>query len=109
MKDKKIINKIINIENISTKEYISYTDCIFINLDLTDLIFYNIKFSKCNFINCKLDNTNFIDCIFYNCDFIFNKYIENNWYNNYGKNLRFIGALPNLIKENTFINLKVIQ
>lgn len=74
MKDKRIIN----IENISTKEYTSYTDCIFINLDLTDLIFYNIKFSKCGFINCKLDNTNFIDCIFYNCDFIFNKYIENN-------------------------------
>ena len=69
-----INNKIINIEDISTKEYTLYTNCIF-----------------------------------YNCDFIFNKYIENNWYNNYGKNLRFIGALPNFIKENTFLNLKVIQ
>lgn len=109
MKDKKIINKIINIDNISTKEYTSYTDCIFINLDLTDLIFYNIKFSKCSFINCKLNNTNFISCVFYNCDFISNEYIENNWYNNYGKNLKFVGALPNFIKENTFLNLKVIQ
>lgn len=105
MKDKRISN----IEDISTKKYTIYTNCVFINLDLTDLIFYNIKFSKCSFINCKLDNTNFISCVFYNCDFISNEYIENNWYNNYGKNLKFVGALPNFIKENTFLNLKVIQ
>ena len=105
MKDKRINN----IKDISTKEYTSYINCVFINLDIEDLVFYNIKFSKCSFINCKLDNTNFVSCTFYNCDFISNKYIENNWYDNYGKNLRFIGALPNFIKENTFLNLKVIQ
>lgn len=105
MKDKRITN----IEDISTKEYTSYTNCVFVNLDIEDLVFYHIKFSKCNFINCKLDNTNFIDCIFYNCDFISNVYRENNWYNNYSKNIKFIGALPNFIKENTFLNLKVIQ
>lgn len=99
--------RITNIKDISTKEYTSYTNCVFINLDLTDLIFYHIKFSKCNFINCKLDNTS---CIFYNCDFISNKFIESNWYDNYGKNLKFVGALlPNFIKDNTFYNLKVIQ
>ena len=101
--------RITNIEDISTKEYISYTNCVFINLNIKDLIFYNIKFSQCGFINCKLDNTNFISCVFYNCDFISNEYIENNWYNNYGKNIKFIGTLPNFIKENIFYNLKVIQ
>lgn len=105
MKNKRIEN----IEDVSTKEYISYTNCVFINLDIEDLVFYNIKFSKCSFINCKLDNTNFVSCIFYNCDFISNEYIENNWYNNYGKNIKFIEDLPNFIKENTFYNLKVIQ
>ena len=101
--------RITNIEDISTKEYTSYNNCIFIDLNIEDLIFYNIKFSKCGFINCKLNNTNFVSCVFYNCNFISNEYIENNWYNNYGKNIKFIGALPNFIKENTFYNLKVIQ
>lgn len=106
MENKRITKR----EDISTKEYTLYTNCVFINLDIKDLVFYNIKFSKCSFINCKLNNTNFVNCIFYNCDFISNKYIENNWYNNYGENLKFIGALlPNFIKENTFLNLKVIQ
>lgn len=100
---------ITNIKDISTKEYTSYTNCVFLNLDIEDLIFYNIQFSQCGFINCKLDNTNFVKCIFYNCNFISNEYIENNWYNNYGKNINFIGALPNFIKENVLYNLKVIQ
>lgn len=101
--------RITNIEDISTEEYTLYTNCVFINLNIKDLIFYNVKFSKCSFINCKLDNTNFVSCVFYNCDFISNEYIENNWYNNYSKNIKFIGALPNFIKENTFHNLMVIQ
>ena len=106
MKNKRIEH----IEDISTEEYTSYINCVFIDLDIKDLVFYNIKFSKSGFINCKLDNTDFVDCVFYNCDFISNEYIENNWYNNYGKNIKFIGAfLPNFIKENTFHNLMVIQ
>ena len=101
--------RITNIEDISTKKYISYNNCVFINLNIKNLIFYNIKFSQCSFINCKLDNTNFVSCVFYTCNFISNEYIENNWYNNYGKNIKFIGTLPNFIKENTFHNLMVIQ
>ena len=101
--------RITNIEDISTEEYTSYNNYIFINLNIKDLVFYNIKFSQCSFINCKLDNTNFVSCVFYNCNFISNEYIENNWYNNYGKNIKFIGALPNFIKENTFYNMEIIQ
>lgn len=72
MKDKRIIN----IEDISTKKYTSYTNCVFINLDIEDLVFYNIKFSKCSFVNCKLDNTDFVNCIFYNCNFISNEAVN---------------------------------
>ena len=105
-----INNKIINIEDISTKEYTSYTNCVFINLNIKNLIFYNIKFFKCDFINCKLNNTNFVSCVFYNCDFISNEYIENNWYNNYCNGIKFVdGDLPNFIKNNTFHNMEIIQ